>query len=263
MKVFISWSGSRSRAAAESLRSWLPKVIQAVQPFMSSGDILAGSRGERVIASELAETDFGIVCVTAENQREPWINFEAGALAKLPQGHVVPIGIDLAPADIERPLGQFQARTISREDLREVVVSLNAACNPSISIEILDETFDRWWPDLEQGLQFARALPQAAKPILERSEDSKLDEVLETVRALASFPSVRLSADEESVVDQVHRVIRDSGLIPPFSVSLAGNSLTVSAPARLPNDVRRRIQAIAVIHGVDLTVDDSGEPGRS
>jgi hypothetical protein len=239
-------------------------VLQAVEPFMSSGDILAGSRGERVIASELAETDFGIVCVTAENQREPWINFEAGALAKLPQGHVVPIGIDLAPADIERPLGQFQARTISREDLREVVVSLNAACNPSISIEILDETFDRWWSDLEQGLQFARDLPQAAKPVVERSEDSKLDEVLETVRALASPAPVRLSAlDEESLTEQIHRIISDSGFAFPFRVSLINNSLTVSAPARLSKDVRRRVQAIAVIRGVDLTIEDSGELGRS
>jgi hypothetical protein len=30
MDVFISWSGERSRTAAEALRGWLPKIINAI-----------------------------------------------------------------------------------------------------------------------------------------------------------------------------------------------------------------------------------------
>jgi len=39
MKVFISWSGQRSAAVADALRYWLPKVIQALEPWMSADDI--------------------------------------------------------------------------------------------------------------------------------------------------------------------------------------------------------------------------------
>lgn len=43
MKVFLSWSGERSRLVATALHEWLPQVINAVEPFISS-NIDAGAR---------------------------------------------------------------------------------------------------------------------------------------------------------------------------------------------------------------------------
>jgi hypothetical protein len=44
MKVFISWSGAQSKAAAHALKEWLPDVIQNLSPWMSDLDIAAGRR---------------------------------------------------------------------------------------------------------------------------------------------------------------------------------------------------------------------------
>jgi hypothetical protein len=82
MKVFISWSGDKSRDVALALRDWLPGVINSIEPFVSAKDIYAGTRWQAEIASQLDSTNFGIVCVTKDNQLSSWLNFEAGALAK-------------------------------------------------------------------------------------------------------------------------------------------------------------------------------------
>ena len=43
MRVFISWSGERSKRVALTLHTWLPDVIQAIEPWMSRRDLGAGT----------------------------------------------------------------------------------------------------------------------------------------------------------------------------------------------------------------------------
>ena len=83
MLIFISWSGVASEAVAAALANWLPLVIQAVKPWVSSQDIQKGQRWAEEISEKLEETQFGILCVTHENLESPWLLFEAGAISKL------------------------------------------------------------------------------------------------------------------------------------------------------------------------------------
>ncbi|MAM66320.1 MAG: hypothetical protein CL702_08060 [Chloroflexi bacterium] len=61
MKVFISWSGDRSRAVADTLRVWLKDVIQAVDPWISGSNIEKGTRGGLEITKELEDSLVGIL----------------------------------------------------------------------------------------------------------------------------------------------------------------------------------------------------------
>jgi hypothetical protein len=79
MKVFISWSGERSKSVARALRDWLKLVIHPVKPWMSEKDIDAGARWPEEPGRELRDTKFAIICLTRDNQTAPWINCEAGA----------------------------------------------------------------------------------------------------------------------------------------------------------------------------------------
>ena len=101
-------------------------VVQRVEPWMSDDSIDGGARWNDAIVKALEETDFGIVCVTRANQTAPWLNFEAGAVAKkVGRGRVVPLLIDLPPTDLEGPLTAFQWRLLNEKDVRRLVHDLN------------------------------------------------------------------------------------------------------------------------------------------
>ena len=209
MKVFISWSGERSKAAAETLRYWLPKVIQALEPWMSADDIEKGTRWRSGIATELELSSVGIICLTRENLDSTWLHFEAGALSKQQQNtYVCTFLFDLEPTDVREPLAQFQATKAQKDDLRKLISTINGVLGDSKLPESeLSESFDVWWPKLDALL---KAIPpsaaQSQKAI--RKDREILEEILNLVRG-----QVR----EKSETPEVRRVkspIRGKDLSP-------------------------------------------------
>jgi hypothetical protein len=180
VKVFLSWSGEKSREVAAALRDWLPAVIQEIEPFMSAEDIEAGARWQQRISDELEGTSFGILCITRENQSAPWLNFEAGAVAKqVDTSRVVPLAVDLTTADVRPPLGLFQAKELTQSGLLSILESINARCERPV--DKLGDACDVWWPKLQPRLEAAVG---AADPAPVRSERELLEEILETVRSV-------------------------------------------------------------------------------
>lgn len=157
MKVFLSWSGPTSKNIASALKRWLPLVIQAVELFFSDEDIENGSHWFEVVADELNKTSYGIICLTPDNYKKPWINFESGALAKALNGksHVTPLlfGFDSSP--IQGPLQQFEGTNyVGREDILRLVRDINKTLEDAqVPADILMKEFDKWWPDLEGELR--------------------------------------------------------------------------------------------------------------
>ena len=200
MQVFISWSGAKSGEVAVVLRDWLPGVIQVLEPFVSAKDIDAGSRWQAELAAKLDTTNFGIVCVTRENQLEPWLNFEAGALAKsVEQGRLVPLAIDLKPSDVKNPLGQFQAQPATEDGMREVVRSLNSTSS-ALTDDRLERAFELNWPSLEKSLAVI-AGEDAADPPPIRSERELLEETLDTVRSLGRLITRRFDEPQAPTLE--------------------------------------------------------------
>ena len=171
MKVFISWSGDASRPLAEALGDWLPRVLQYVQPFVSSSDTEKGVRWATVVSKELAETQIGIICLTPDNLKSEWILFEAGALSKeVERGKVCPLlffGIEAS--DVTGPLALFQCATFSKGEMARVVRTINAdAGGHQLPDTVLADTFEMWWPKLEAAISSARTARPPAKPAHKR-----------------------------------------------------------------------------------------------
>jgi hypothetical protein len=202
MRVFISWSGEPSQSVARSLDGWLESILSQVDTWMSDEDIGSGQRWNEAISKSLDETHFGIVCVTRANQHAPWLIFEAGALAKsVDEGRVVPLCIDLPPADVTGPLAAFQGRSLDPAGVRRLVHDLNQATEKPLAKDRLEKILDRAWPDLEIEIAEARKKAPVEPKTPQRSKRSMVEEIVDTVRRLERtgqwFPTVTLPPPEE------------------------------------------------------------------
>lgn len=182
MKIFISCSGSRSKYVGETLRNWLPNVIQGLEPWLFSNDIDKGTRWSLDIANQLEQTRVGIICLTQENLEAPWILFEAGALSKtINQSYVCPFLIGVEPTDIKGHLAQFQATKAEENDTKKLIHTINRALDSNNLPESrVDAAFNKWWSDLESKLN---DLPEIEADIIpRRSERDMIQEVLTIAR---------------------------------------------------------------------------------
>jgi hypothetical protein len=187
LKIFISWSGSPAQSMAKFLQVWLVKVVQALDPFVSSDSIESGARWDAEIAANLNETGEGIVIVTSRNQSEPWLNFEAGALAKATDSRVRPLLIDLTPTEFSGPISSFQAtRAADKASVFKMMKEINARCERKLDESILEQIFEREWDEFEATVQHVIKLEQQsehARPA-RRPDSEVLGEVLDRVRTI-------------------------------------------------------------------------------
>jgi hypothetical protein len=158
MRVFISWSGERSRKVAELLRTWTQCVIQATKPWISS-EIDRGAIWFSEVNKILQESALGIICLTNDNKLKPWILFEAGALAKgLSNTRVCTFLVDLQPADIDDPLAQFNHTLPNHDSMYKLVLTVNNHLPEDQKLDptVLARAFETYWPQFE--LQFNQTL---------------------------------------------------------------------------------------------------------
>lgn len=191
--IFLCWSGERSKALAQALHDWLPRVIQAAKPFIST-ETEKGARWFEEIGRKLENISIGIICLTPENLDERWLHFEAGALSKqVDQARVCPYLLGFKPADVPPPLGLFQGTVADRESTRQLLDTINrAVCEAPLTVEILNDVFNRFWPDLEKRITEIKALDSKLPKTKHaaRSDAEKLDELLYLFRhSAAKLPS--------------------------------------------------------------------------
>ena len=148
MKIFICWSRGRSQTLAEALHAWLPRVIDGVDPFLSS-EIEKGRRWFDEISKALREAQTGLVCLTPECVRAPWIHFEAGALANAVAGRLYTYLHGVNPEQLSGPLSAFQSTRSTREDTLRLVTSLAGEAGPAADRAQLQARFDNAWPSLQ------------------------------------------------------------------------------------------------------------------
>jgi len=195
MKVFISWSGDRSKETAEVLKEWLPKVIQALKPWISV-EIGKGKKWNKELSDALEESKVGIICLNRDNLYEPWILFEAGAIAKTKDSRACIFLLDLEPPDVPKPLGDLMATRFEKEDFKKLMHDINEvlkeAGKESLNQEFLNSVFETFWPDLEAKLTAIKnAAPKKESP--KRGDRELLEEILEMLRGMQQEKDLQIT----------------------------------------------------------------------
>lgn len=152
MKVFISWSGDKSRRFAEAFKPWLEQVLPGTDVWLSSEDIDKGTIWFTEIINELENCHCGVICVTRDNYLAPWIHFEAGGMIKgLGKSRVATILLDFDYGELKQPLNQFNGLRMDRTGARHLVKSFNKVSERPIKETVVEKSFDAFWPELEEG----------------------------------------------------------------------------------------------------------------
>src|SRR5258706_9667097 len=152
MKVFISWSGDRSKMIAKALKSWLETFFQTIEVFMSESDIEPGTRWAYRLNDELQISNYGIICLTPENLNSQWILFEAGALSNQVRNRVTPLLFQVEFAEVKGPLSQFQYLKVEEEGFRKLATAINSNLEKPLSHDKMKDYFQVWWGQLHQTL---------------------------------------------------------------------------------------------------------------
>jgi hypothetical protein len=181
MKIFISWSGERARAVAGKLHEQLPIILQAVDPWMSDEDLASGSHWSSEIAEQLDGSNYGIICVSPERLEAPWLNFEAGAIAKrFKNARIVPYLIGLSKSEITGPLKQYQAREATKEDTLTLLQDIAKLLQRPVAPTAIDSLFDPWWQSLSTVItaQLSAGQPASSESTTVRSTEDMIKELL-------------------------------------------------------------------------------------
>jgi len=195
MLVFLSWSGDQSKAVARELQLWLQEVIQDTEPWMST-DIEKGSKWITELNAKLEHSKVGILCLTPDALESNWLHYEAGALAKTKDALVCSLLIDVAPADVQYPLAQFQQTVPTKEEMRSLLVTINKAVQRhgerGVSETVLDRLLERTWEQLNDALQRAKQIPPQRSA--ESSRPSDYSTPVEDIELMEEFIGIAMLA---------------------------------------------------------------------
>lgn len=207
MKAFLSWSGDKSHDAAIAFADWLPCVIQAIDPWVSSKDIDRGSIWYNEILEQLKDTNFGIVFVTRENQSKPWLLFESGALSKgLSENRICTVLLDLNVRDIKSnsPLRHLNHTTLEKQSVFALLKTINKHIDGNrIQEKHLENSFNALWDQLESRIgEILNAEPAEEEDLVE--DEDVLNDILENVLSINKRLSGAIHRPSERNISKHH-----------------------------------------------------------
>ncbi len=167
-RIFLCWSGTRSRKLADALASWLPNALGDLVETSMSTEIEKGAEWFEELLKALDNARCGILCLTPEAVESRWLHFESGllvrALSQIPNTRaddgqakrVFPLLYGVKSGTLVGPLASYQSTVVT--DVDDVARLLEAIWNfvPEAERAGAEDLRNNWrkrWATLQQKLE--------------------------------------------------------------------------------------------------------------
>lgn len=183
MKIFLSWSKNKSKLLAEVTKHLIENTLGDTVEFFYSPEMYKGTRVDNNIHKNLLICDKCLVCITADNFKNPWLLYEAGVVfgsnhSKTQRGIVIPILFDYIPdwsSWIDKPLNQYVPIqlnvsngefTAGKEDFKQFLTELAQESNTTLKL------FNKYWnifeSEVHKILKTGQLIPDVCKDLVNR-----------------------------------------------------------------------------------------------
>lgn len=253
MDIFLSWSGDRSKKLATEFNSFIAKIIQQCNPFLSTQDINLGEIWQRALLKEIVNRKFGLLFITPENKLSHWLHYEAGGLIKdLEKDRVVPILFGIQKKDVLTPFSQFQMIEFGHEEVFTLLKQINSQTIKPIAEDVLKELFGTFYPSFSAKIQnIIEANPAKEKS---RSTDDLLGEILilsreQRIKTEEMFSRQMRALDTTSfMAESYFKTLKKQNQNPPFDKAIYEFALewveNLSRAKFSPTELHKIISAI-------------------
>lgn len=183
MKIFISWSKDKSRQLAMETKKLITNTLGNSVKLFFSPDMYKGTCVDNEINENLLASDKCIVCITADNFKNPWLMYEAGVVYGshylAPGGSVVvPILFDHIPdwsSWVDKPLNRYvpvhlnkwkDSYKSAQEEMRTFLHEL--ANDANIPLKNFNRHWNTYISAVKEILQREKIIPDTCKDLVEQ-----------------------------------------------------------------------------------------------
>jgi hypothetical protein len=133
--------------------------------------------------------------LTSENTNAPWINLEAGAIAKTLESRVSALMINIKTSDIQGPLKRYQATKLEKSDFYQLIQDINKASDNPLSYEVLETAFNAIWSNMSEAIN--KIIDSYSSGII--TDDNHKDEPIEEILQLLRRQNVVLTSLDQII----------------------------------------------------------------